>query len=102
MSPSRRRIAYSIFGNKRFLLVSVLWLPALAPAHPSPSPLLGRITGQLTYPSDYFPADMKVTAVPVVGKGRSYSTRKNRGQRYSLRLPAGDYYVYATSNATHP
>lgn len=73
-------------------------LPSLASAQVAkPAAAPGRITGQLSYPSEYFPADMRVTAVPVAAKGRSYSTAKNRGQRYSLNLPAGDYYVYATT-----
>jgi hypothetical protein len=62
----------------------------------APAALLGRITGALSYPSDYLPADMKVTAVPVSG-GRTYATTKKRGTRYTLVLPAGKYYVYATT-----
>lgn len=91
------QLALYILLEMRTLLITALLLPALASAQPSSLPTLGRITGQLTYPSDYFPEDMKVTAVPVAGKGCSYSTRKTRGQQYSLSLPAGDYYVYATS-----
>jgi hypothetical protein len=47
---------------------------------------------------------MVVTAVPVAGKGRSYSTTKYWGQHHSitqnyrLSLPAGTYYVYAATN----
>jgi hypothetical protein len=59
----------------------------------------GRIVGDVSYPSDYLPDDLKVTAVPV-NKGRTFSTTKRRGSEYSLSLPAGEYYVYATTNAT--
>lgn len=83
---------------KHTYLLGSLLLPALVVAQapkPAVSPL-GSITGQLTYPSDYFPDNMRVTAVPVSGQGQIYTTRTN-GERYRLRLPAGHYYVYATT-----
>ena len=67
-----------------------------APPRKQTSLALGRITGSLSYPSDYLPDDMKVTAVPLSGGG-TYSTTKKRGNRYTLTLPAGQYYVYATT-----
>ena len=69
--------------------------PAARPAAPrAPTAALGRITGTLSFPSDYIPADMKVVAEPV-GGGRSYSDMRRNDRTYSLRLPAGRYYVYA-------
>lgn len=80
-------------------LLLILLLPTLAAAQGTKpeAPGLGRITGQLIYPSDYFPDNMRVTAISVADKGRSYSTTRTQSKRYSLRLPAGDYYVYATT-----
>lgn len=81
-------------------------LPALAVAQtrkPAPA-TLGRIMGQVTYPSEYFPANMVVTAVPIAGKGHRYTTTRYWGpphsltQNYQLCLPAGTYYVYAATN----
>jgi hypothetical protein len=89
---------------KLTLLLTLLPALATAQARNPAAATLGRITGQVTYPSEYFPANMVVTAVPVAGKGHRYTTTKYWGQHhsitqnYSLRLPAGTYYVYAATN----
>jgi hypothetical protein len=59
----------------------------------------GWIAGEVSYPSDYLPDDLRVTAAPVRG-GRLYSTTRRKGAKYQLSLPAGEYYVYATTKAT--
>ncbi len=63
----------------------------------------GKISGKLTYPSEFIPSDMVVC---VEGEGRTvcsnsrdkagYVFKVNRAAaRYEVSLPAGRYYIYA-------
>lgn len=67
----------------------------------------GRVTGKLTYPSDYIPPEM-ILCVTKSGqtfcsnerarlKQAGISFRLNhRAASYEISLPAGTYYIYAT------
>jgi hypothetical protein len=67
----------------------------------------GRITGRLTYPSDGIPTTMIVCVTRILKRSytvcsnyrnkRGFVFRVNRAKaRYSISLPAGNYYIYAT------
>jgi hypothetical protein len=72
----------------------------------------GKITGKLTYPSDYIPTTMIVCVYAADGlPGDRYCSSDNasnlrkagfifrvnhRAASYQVQLPAGSYYLYAT------
>lgn len=72
----------------------------------------GKITGKLTYPSDYIPTTMAVCVYAADGSSADrycstdkasnlsragYAFRVNyRTASYQVQLPAGSYYLYAT------
>ena len=61
----------------------------------------GVITGALSYPSDFDFPRMIVCAEAVDSKrihctDKRITNRRNRRVTYKLRVPAGDYYVFAT------
>ena len=58
----------------------------------------GAIEGELSYPSDYIPADLQVCAEETESKRLTCSARKiRRGNqaRYTMSLPPGLYFVFA-------
>lgn len=70
----------------------------------------GKITGKLTYPSEYVPPEM-IVCVKNTGSGATFCSNERasrlskskigfklnfRGTFYEVRLPAGTYYIYAT------
>lgn len=78
------------------LLSALAAIPATAQGN-------GKITGKLTYPSEFIPSDMVVcvesTERTVCSNSRNkagYVFKINRGSaRYEISLPAGRYYIYA-------
>ena len=61
----------------------------------------GTIQGTISFPSDAIPPDMRVCAIQIVGGKEFCTTRKTkRGvlYAYSLKVPVGQYYVYASTN----
>lgn len=73
-----------------------------SPTQPQASaPPTGVITGALSYPSDFdFPR--MIVCAETVGSKRIHCTdkrlvnRRSRKVTYKLRVPAGDYHVFAT------
>lgn len=69
-----------------------------AAATPAPSGPNGSVEGELSYPSDYIPADMQVCGEEVGSKRLTCTSRKinqrNR-TRYVLSLPPGEYHIFA-------
>ena len=56
------------------------------------------ITGELTYPGEWLPKDLKVCADEVVSKKRICTSRQQKhgkSIRYELKVPAGTYLVIA-------
>ena len=73
-----------------------------APARPVdttiPEPKPATITGELGYPSDYIPEDMRVCAERVGTSDKKCDARFSvqKGRRiYTLTVPPGNYRVYA-------
>lgn len=65
-------------------------------------PAPARLKGELSYPSDYIPNDMRVCAEDVEGgEARCDAQFSGQGGRrtYELAVPAGRYRVYATTRA---
>lgn len=59
------------------------------------------ITGELSYPGEWLPEDLKVCAERVDTKQRTCTSRRQkrgRSMRYELKVPAGTYYVFANSS----
>ena len=73
-----------------------------SPTKPQVSaPQTGIITGALSYPSDFDFPRMIVCAEAVASKrihctDKRITNRRNRKVTYKLRVPTGDYYVFAT------
>jgi len=66
---------------------------------PTPPPADGFIEGSMAYPSDGIPGVMVACAENAETRAPICSQRRKdweEGVRYSLRLPPGRYYVYAT------
>ena len=60
------------------------------------------ITGELTYPGEWLPKDLKVCADEVVSKKRICTSRQQKhgkSIRYELKVPAGTYLVFAESRS---
>lgn len=58
----------------------------------------GTIEGEISYPSDYIPPDMQICAEDIATKQLACTSRKTRAgkqMRYSMSLPAGEYFVFA-------
>ncbi len=61
----------------------------------------GVVTGSLSYPSEFIPADMEVCAEDINGEKILCTNEHVRGESftygigYALTLPAGEYYIYA-------
>lgn len=58
----------------------------------------GTIKGQGTYPSERLPSDFKVNAINIL-TNEVYSAAITSGVDYALEVPAGKYYVYATTES---
>lgn len=58
------------------------------------TPTMGRITGNLSYPSEEIPADIDVCAETLDGKTQHCGAQQS-GTGYTLEVPAGVYQVYA-------
>lgn len=74
------------------LLASLMTTSACAQA--------GSISGTLSYPSEYMPADMRVCAESAASKTTTCTSRtSNKGRRTTYLLPVepGDYFVYAAT-----
>ena len=69
-----------------------------APGPAAPIAATGRISGKLSFPSDYIPEDMQVVAVPVRGGPEISDFQRNKDYTYSMELPVGEYYVYAITS----
>ena len=84
-------------------LFSVLTIPALSQT--------GKITGKLTYPSDYIPPKMILCVEKSIGSMNVFcsndtASRLRRAKikfylnhnaaSYQIRLPAGKYFIFAT------
>jgi hypothetical protein len=79
-------------------LTAATGAPPPAPAAATPSSERGTLTGELSYPSDYIPDDMKICAEEIRSKTLHCNARKirsRRGTRYTLPVPPGDYHVFA-------
>ncbi|HKQ52381.1 MAG TPA: hypothetical protein VJT74_08440 [Pyrinomonadaceae bacterium] len=66
---------------------------------PQPSPAAGFIEGSMAYPSDGIPGVMVACAENAETRVTVCSEKRKdweEGVRYSLRVPPGRYYVYAT------
>lgn len=61
-------------------------------AAPGTSP--GTVTGAITYPSDYIPADLRVCAADVTSR-RTRCGNERTDDSYRLVLPPGRYTVWA-------
>jgi len=63
-----------------------------------PEPRPATITGELSYPSDYIPEDMRVCAEDVTSRKRNCDARfttRNGRRLYTLTVLPGSYRVYA-------
>ncbi len=64
----------------------------------------GYIEGQLSYPSDYIPR--QVVCAKNIKNEKKYCTDENveevDGKSFRLKLPVGEYYVYAYKPNTTP
>jgi hypothetical protein len=59
------------------------------------------ITGELTYPGESLPRDLKVCAEDISSKKQTCTSRhikRGRSDRYELKVAAGTYFVFATSS----
>lgn len=75
-----------------------LGAPAAAPAVATAPSERGTLTGELSYPSDYIPADMKICAEDIRSKALHCNAKKVRSRkatRYTLVVPPGEYHVFA-------
>ncbi|HEX8532931.1 MAG TPA: hypothetical protein VF662_02085 [Allosphingosinicella sp.] len=66
-------------------------------AEPAPA----QLSGELSYPSDYLPQDLRVCAELLSSGALSCNARfhDSKGKRtYRLEVPAGRYHVYATTS----
>lgn len=75
-------------------------LLALLPAVASAQNPMATITGELSYPSDHIPPDMRICAESLETRESLCTTRKTkrgRATRYELKVPPGRYVVYATT-----
>ena len=84
----------------RFCLIW-LFVLLLSPCTGLAAPPPGVIEGSLSYPSDFIPPDMTISAENLATK-QIYSTRKHLKSKkyqyqvgYKLTVPPGDYHVYA-------
>lgn len=68
--------------------------PEERPAPSAPAPADGVIRGQLSFPSDYLPADLQVCAREV-DSGEVFCNSQKAGNGYSLPVPPGAYEVWA-------
>ena len=57
----------------------------------------GKLMGDLSFPSDYLPNDLKVCAE--AGDGKQYCDAQIDGSSYVLEVPAGQYRVFAQTAA---
>lgn len=66
--------------------------------------LQGTITGKTSYPSEMLPADEEVCAERTDGAGDPICVNVGQAQSmtFSLSVPAGEYYVYATADVELP
>ncbi len=84
---------------RHFILIFFLLITAnvLLAQSADSSKSCGFILGSYSYPGEYIPADLKICAVSVRDSTAAYCTttinRKNF--TYKLKLPIGEYYVYA-------
>jgi hypothetical protein len=72
--------------------------PAATSSIRIPEPRPATITGELSYPSDYIPEDMRVCAEDVALRKRNCDARfttRNGRRLYTLTMPPGSYLVYA-------
>lgn len=72
----------------------------LAPAGAWAQNATATITGELSYPSDGIPDDLRVCALSLSTREAHCTTRKTRrgrATRYALKVPPGSYHVYATT-----
>lgn len=75
-----------------------IWLPATTTAQIG---LPGIIEGSLAYPSDFIPPDMTICAENIASKERLCTAQHLKGKQYQhgkgyrLRVPPGEYHVYA-------
>lgn len=71
-----------------------------AAAGPAEAGDSATLTGELSYPSDHIPADMRICALSLATREAHCTTRKTRrgrATRYTLKVPPGSYHVYATT-----
>lgn len=65
----------------------------------SPTAAMGRIEGELSYPSDFIPSDLNVCAENIDTKAMVCTSKQiklsKRVKGYQLSVPAGTYYVFA-------
>ena len=54
----------------------------------------GKLTGSLSFPSDYIPKDLRVCAEAVAGS-EQYCSAQISGDSYVLEVPEGEYRVFA-------
>jgi len=77
-------------------LIFLIPIPALAQA-----PNSVEISGVLSYPSDYIPADLEVCAQQISNPSNMFCTKKKfkiSGEfGYRINLPIGEYYVFAST-----
>lgn len=72
---------------------------------PATSTQEGTITGTASYPSEGLPTDEKVCAVDVANSAKVYCDNVGARQgdlKFSIQVPANDYYVYATAEKELP
>lgn len=85
------------------LAAALLCLSTLAAAAQAPPRgATGTIAGELSYPSDHIPEDLRICAQALDSKQRLCTTRKqSRGRktRYELKVPPGTYHVFADSRS---
>lgn len=75
--------------------------PASDTAAPRGREASATITGELTYPGEWLPEDLKVCAEHIGTKQRTCTSRRQkrgRSVRYELKVPAGTYHVFANSS----
>lgn len=79
------------------LALLLLGLSAGVAEAQSPSATIG---GELSYPSDHIPQDLRICAISLAtreGICTSRKTRRGRVTRYELKVPPGSYHVHATT-----
>jgi hypothetical protein len=70
------------------------WLIPLPPSPTTGEPVLGAITGQLSYPSEFIPP-MRIVAFRVVDNQTFFVDTQMHDATYVLPVPAGTYHVIA-------